>query len=125
MKAINKILTLHKTNLIELETLEIDWYINGCGGQWGFNFDRYLKEILENEKLFKEEKRPELYRDLRIICLCHDRAFHYKKGFYLSNYRMARDIFILTHKFVWFFLRLWLAVWFFILLCKFWKTYYK
>lgn len=37
MKAINKILTLHKTNLIELETIEIDWYINGCWLEWGFN----------------------------------------------------------------------------------------
>lgn len=125
MKTINKIINLHKTNLIELETLEIDWYINGCWWEWGFRFDRYLKEILEQEKLFNSEFAPELYRDLRIICLCHDRSFHYKKGFYLSNFWMARDIFILTHKFVWIFWRLWLAIWLFILLCKFWKTYYK
>lgn len=125
MKAINKIISLHKTNLIELETLEINWYINWCWGEWGFSFDRYIKEILHSFKWFKKDKAVSLYKDLRIICLCHDRAFHYKKGFYISNFWMARDIFIISYKITGLWNRFWLSFWLFILLCKFGKKYYK
>lgn len=125
MKTIEKILHLHKTNYIELESLELNGYINGCWWKDWFNFDRYIKDILHSFKWFNKDKAESLYKDLRTICLCHDRAFHYKKGFYLSNYWMARDVFMISHKITNIWNRFWLSLWLFILLCKFWKKYYK
>lgn len=50
MSTIQKILNLHQTNLIELENLELNGYVNGYWWNWWFNFDLYLKLILESAK---------------------------------------------------------------------------
>jgi len=123
MRTIEKILNLHKTNLIELESLELNGYINWIGWEW-FNLDRYVRELVYQFYNFDELRAEKLFKDLRICWLLHDRNFLFKKWFIYSNYLLWRDIFLLIRKWAWFWnaFSLWLGI--FILTSLYGKKYY-
>jgi hypothetical protein len=122
MRTIDKILKLHNSNLVELDVLERDWHINWCGWEW-INIDDFLREGIHKLKEYDKDLSDKLYEDIRIICLLHDRNYFLKKWFYYSNFLMARDIFLLLN---WtsFFDRLFISIWLFFILNKFWKKFY-
>ena len=123
MKAINKILRLHKTNILELESLELNGYINWIWWEW-FNLDRYVRELVYQFYNFDKLKAKKLFNDLRVIALIHDMMFRKKQWFIYSNYCLARNLFILLH-WAWLWNRLGLTLWVFILTSLYGKKYYK
>lgn len=123
MSAINKILTLHKTNLIELETLEIDWYINWIWWEWWLKFDELVKSFCINASNFDLDKWNKLFDDIRILANLHDMNYYYKKWFIKSNYYLSRDLYILLNWMNWF-KRVWIALLIFTLTMIYWRKYY-
>lgn len=128
MKTIEKILEYNLTKE-EQEALLSCGIINGCWGQWGFNFDKFIDDNICLIPWFKENKKKKFFADLKEICYEHDLDFRLKRGFFYSNFKFVRKIYLLItrakkkwakkrHAFVW-------TSVLFILMNRHWKEFYN
>ena len=95
---------------------------NGCGGE-GENIDKQLRAMIELLPWFDESKVDALFNDMRKICFAHDADFFFKRGFYLSNFIMAKRVFHLLHWAGW--KRIFVATCLFYALSRYWKPFYS
>jgi len=117
IKAILKTANISKDDIAEYRKV---WICNWCGWKWGWS----ISDSLESLPYFKEEKRKNLLKDIKIICCLHDYDFFKKTWFLKSNYKLAIRILQLLH---------WTTTWkrllLFILIfwgtTLFWYKYYK
>jgi hypothetical protein len=123
MKTIERILNYHLSE-DQRDCLYEAGIINGCGGEWAFSFDIFLKKNVEILDIFLVEKKQELLCDLRRICEEHDLDYFFKKWFTKSNIIMAIKVFKLLH---WIprFKRFAICVTLTILLQRKWKVFYN
>lgn len=101
--------------------------------EWA-NLDKAIKEalkVIEDEEWFNHSKWHQLYNDIYRLSYPHDILFLFWKWkliFYFANFIFARDLYRLLRwakiKWIWRFKSFVVALTIFIVLNKFWKTYY-
>jgi hypothetical protein len=106
------------------EALLSAWIVNWCGGEWAFRFDDFIETNIGTLPYFDMKKKRRLLQDLKEICYEHDADFFFKKGFYISNYKMARKVYKLFHWVTWK-IRFTTCLALFILLCRYGKRFYR
>lgn len=123
MRTIHSVLEYNFTEE-QKEWLLASWIINWCGGNGGFNFDTFIQQNISHLKQFKADKSKKLLSDLKEICYEHDFDYYSKKGFIISNYKMAKKVFFLLH---WLPMRIRIlaSTILFLWLCKLGKRYYE
>lgn len=73
------------------------WYFNGA---WTnkFNLNILIKEIIRLAwKIYKFDKRLNLYNDLQQLFYRHDKEYHFKILKIYADFRLVRDICKLVH----------------------------
>ena len=103
------------------------WYMNGCGGKWGFSFSNTIRAAIKELKGFNQAFYLALLNDIEKLCWEHDIDFtlgNTKKDFRLANFRFAWRMFKLLR---WgnFFGRLSLWIIIYVLLNRHGKHYFN
>jgi hypothetical protein len=129
MKTIEKLLR-YKFNRKQRRYLQAQWYMNWCGGKWGFNFSRTITDIIEELHGFQKDFYKKLLLDLEKLCWEHDIDFTLggtKWDFRKANFIFAYKVFKLTSWNKWrhIFGRIWLMLIIYILLNRHGKYYFN
>lgn len=126
IRLIDKLLR-YNFNRKQRRYLTKQWYINGCGGKWGFSFSNTIRYSIRELKGFDQAYYLALLNDIEKLCWEHDIDFtlgNTKWDFRLANFRFAIRLFKLLR---WgnFFGRLSLWIIIYVLLNRHGKQYFN
>ena len=100
-----------------------NWIVNWIWVNWQ-NLEDLILSIIETTYRFNKTKSMSLLCDLRQLSYFHDIMYTFKLGFYYSNLWLAYKVYLLIDWDVWY-RRIWVFIWIFLILNKFWKINYE